>query len=287
MNWRLGELKDSAYRSMMRDAKLLFPLTLAVGLLLRLGLVLYGAYHDAHAPNVPFTDIDYHILEDGASAMLHPLDELGLHLGDINGTEAWEPYFPGFLSRRSPFARSTYRYSPLLAVCLLPNVLFGWAAWGKCLFVAVDLLAGLLLIKLTRESGSNSAPSSSPPSLRCASSMVHPITTNFLALTAFWVLNPLVWTISSRGNAESIVCALIILFVYGLARDRRDLAALSFGLAVHVKIFPLLYVWPLFWWMKRTSTQRPFLGLIPPAFVRFSVISGSTFLSLAGLFYAL
>jgi phosphatidylinositol glycan class M len=41
----------------------------------------------------------------------------------------------------SPYERDTYRYSPLIAAALLPNV---WVhpVWGKVLFCGGDLLAG-------------------------------------------------------------------------------------------------------------------------------------------------
>lgn len=41
---------------------------------------------------------------------------------------------------RSPFERSTFRYTPLLAALLLPNVALHSAA-GKLLFCAADLFA--------------------------------------------------------------------------------------------------------------------------------------------------
>ena len=40
----------------------------------------------------------------------------------------------------SPYDRSTYRYTPLLAAALLPNVSLH-RAWGKLLFCGADLLA--------------------------------------------------------------------------------------------------------------------------------------------------
>ena len=44
----------------------------------------------------------------------------------------------------SPFDRHTYRYTPLLALILTPNV-FLHPLWGKFLFVAFDLFSALLI----------------------------------------------------------------------------------------------------------------------------------------------
>ena len=84
--------------------------------LLRLALVVYGAYHD-EVFEVRYTDIDYDVFSDGAQLV-------------------WRG--------RSPFERPTYRYTPLLAALLTPNV---WLhpAFGKLLFATADLLVGELV----------------------------------------------------------------------------------------------------------------------------------------------
>lgn len=78
----------------------------------RAGLLALGAWQDAHL-EVKYTDIDYEVVTDGAAFMAQGLP---------------------------PFQRSTYRYTPLLAAALLPNVHLH-KAWGKLLFCAADLLA--------------------------------------------------------------------------------------------------------------------------------------------------
>lgn len=77
---------------------------------LRLLLVAYAEWHDAHM-EVPYTDIDYYVFSDAAALITQG---------------------------KSPFDRSTYRYTPLLAFVLLPNT---WIhrCWGKLLFSAAGL----------------------------------------------------------------------------------------------------------------------------------------------------
>lgn len=75
--------------------------------LLRAGLIVYGEWQDTQM-EVPYTDIDYTVFSDAARLM-------------VEG--------------KSPFERHTYRYSPLLALVLVPNTLLH-RCWGKLLFAA-------------------------------------------------------------------------------------------------------------------------------------------------------
>lgn len=91
-------------------AKLDLNRLILISAILRLILIFYGEWQDAHM-EVPYTDVDYLVFSD-ASAMV--------------------------ASGRSPFERSTYRYSPLLAFLLLPN---SWIhrSWGKLLFSSAGM----------------------------------------------------------------------------------------------------------------------------------------------------
>lgn len=101
---------------MKLSAKALF----SAAVLARLALISFSEWQDAHC-QVKYTDIDYVVFTDAASFILE---------GD------------------SPYKRATYRYSPLLAVLMVPNVLF--RAWGKFLFSAVDILIGWFVAALRK-----------------------------------------------------------------------------------------------------------------------------------------
>lgn len=80
---------------------------IVVSAILRLMLIVYGEWQDTHM-EVHYTDIDYLVFSDAASLMV---------------------------SNSSPYDRSTYRYSPLLALILIPNS-YLHHCWGKLLFSA-------------------------------------------------------------------------------------------------------------------------------------------------------
>ena len=98
------------------------PLFLTAALL-RLTLLLYGIYQDAHSA-LKYTDIDYLVFTDAAR----------------------------LVSRgQSPYDRDTYRYTPLLAWILVPTALHpALFSLGKVLFALADLLAGWFILKLLR-----------------------------------------------------------------------------------------------------------------------------------------
>jgi GPI mannosyltransferase 1 subunit M len=77
----------------MRDARFNRSLLYSTALCARLALIAWGEWQDGMA-SVRYTDVDYDVLTDGAVLM-------------ING--------------RSPFDRATYRYTPLLALLMIPN----------------------------------------------------------------------------------------------------------------------------------------------------------------------
>lgn len=197
-----------------------------LGLGLRLAFLIYGEFQDRYL-ELKYTDIDYKVYSDAT-------------------------YYVSI--SKSPYLRHTYRYTPLLAYILLPNLYLPW--FGKLIFISADLLAAFIMSKLLLLNNKN------------------PL------YNAIWLLNPLVFNISTRGSSDSISSLLILLTIYFLQTKKIIKAALFFGLAVHFRIYPIIYSLIFYFWAdldrKRFFTKNR---------VVFTAVSASVFLGLALFFY--
>lgn len=150
---------------------------------------------------VKYTDIDYRVFSDAASFLLHP-GERNIAQGPL---KSW-------IRLGDPYTRETYRYTPLLALLLAPNE---WIhpSFGKYLFAACDIVNGLLIYRLTGAT----------------------------RYSALHMLNPMVFSISTRGSSESVLSLLVLLTLYAALTDRWKTAAVMLGVSTHWKIYPGIY----------------------------------------------
>ncbi|KAK7873087.1 hypothetical protein R5R35_000368 [Gryllus longicercus] len=175
---------------------------------LRMILITYGVFHDRLFP-VAYTDIDYKVFTDAAR-------------------HAWEG--------RSPYDRVTYRYPPLIAWLLIPNL---WLAiWGKLLFSVADVLVGWLIYKLAARQG-------------CTQSKAI-----FCAKT--WLYNPIAIIISTRGNSDALSAALVLSSLLFVIQNKvRPLwAGVLLGLAIHVRLYPIAFSLPMYLCMGPRPTGK-------------------------------
>jgi len=125
----------------------------------------------------------------------------------------------------SPYSRATYRYPPLFAWLLVPGHALGCAPlWGKLLFAGGDLAVGALQCSVLRGQGLGA------PAARAAA--------------ALFLLSPLAAVTSTRGSADSLACALALGALAGLLHGRLALGGLALGLAIHVRLYPVIYALP-------------------------------------------
>ncbi|KAF2007334.1 glycosyltransferase family 50 protein [Amniculicola lignicola CBS 123094] len=201
-----------ALSSFFRSSRNVF----SAAILLRAVFLVYGHFQDAFSP-MKYTDIDYYVFTDAAR----------------------------FISRgKSPYARDTYRYTPLLAWFIYPTTWPGfWFSFGKVLFAIGDIVAGWMMFRI----------------LRTYQKMPQEQALKFASI---WLLNPMVATISTRGSSEGLLGVIVIALLWAVLSKRAELAGVLLGFAVHFKIYPFIYATSIVWWLDgsrlgQKKTTRP------------------------------
>ena len=166
----------------------------------------------------------------------------------------------------SPYERATYRYSPALAYLLLPNVLC-WREFGKVIFSVVDVAVGYLLYAIARDMKDASERRAS-------------------IAAACWLLNPMAINVCTRGNADSIICWLVLLSARMLQKERLVASAAIYGIAVHFRIYPIIFAPTFLLILHRSPSLRGSRGasaILHQA--TFTAVSALTFGVLTGIFW--
>jgi phosphatidylinositol glycan class M len=241
------------------DMSARFNLLLLLAAVLRIILIFWGKYQDSNS-ELPYTDIDYRVFTDSARCLIH-----ANHCTTATG--ALIPWIDPLQRIGDPYARDTYRYTPLLAILISPNILL-FPEFGKVIFALSDLIIGVLLYRRLRKKDRTTASQAS----------------NYVGI--IWLLNPIIANISTRGSAESVL-GVVVIGTLVLAEKRRwDLAAVAFGLAVHFKIYPIIYGSSLLAAISSSSQSKGWLG-IKREHIRFGVISFASFMSLNAIMYSM
>ena len=163
---------------------------------------------------VLYTDIDYHVFSDGAK-----------HAAKFE----------------SPYERETYRYTPLLAIFMIPNIKI-WYPIGKFLLSTIDVGVGYLIEKLLRAQEKQLKEDRTFNEILKAEN--DEAYYNYASL--FYLYNPLTIVICTRGSADCIITFLVLLSLIYLEKKKYYLSALIYGFAVHFKIYPIIYAPSLF-----------------------------------------
>ncbi|KAF1841885.1 glycosyltransferase family 50 protein [Cucurbitaria berberidis CBS 394.84] len=226
----------------------------SASILLRAVFLLYGLWQDANSP-MKYTDIDYYVFTDAAR----------------------------FISvGQSPYARDTYRYTPLLAWLIYPTVWPGqfWFSFGKILFAVGDVAAGWMMFRILKEyrnMGDESA----------------------LKFASIWLLNPMVATISTRGSSEGLLGVFVTALLWAVLAKRNAVAGFLLGFAVHFKIYPFIYAASIVWWLEdsrvgqkkagklqsSTSLLDQIVAFLSPQRITLAIYSLVTFLGLNVVMY--
>ncbi|GAB0092058.1 GPI mannosyltransferase 1 [Sergentomyia squamirostris] len=214
--------------------KVSFRTHVGINFLLRIVLIMYGDFMDQHS-QVPYTDIDYKVITDGAGHILEG---------------------------KSPYRRHTFRYSPLLALIVLPNQ-FLHRNFGKFLFVIFDLAVGVLIrlivdneYRLIYQKNAQIMVEMLPKRAqkgargRLENAVEAAVKKKCSRVGQFcgymWLYNPLTMVIATRGNSDAIASFFILLTLYLVQKPGSSsvdclLAGIFHGLAVHFRLFPLAF----------------------------------------------
>lgn len=168
---------------------------------------------------------------------------------------------------------------------LLPNL--WWSKiFGKLIFLACDLIIGVLLLELLKYLIRSRKEAKEEE-----------IDAEAVFYTLFWLFNPIAMNVSTRGNAESVIGALVVLTLYlVLVKRNVVLGGIVYGLAVHVKIYPIVYALALFLfvdsWSSQTLTRSFWSFLSFRTFfnkqrITFALVTALTVAALTAVFYKL
>ncbi|KAF9014114.1 PIG-M-domain-containing protein [Cyathus striatus] len=222
-----------------------FRAVLIISVLIRVILVLYSEWHDARSV-VKYTDVDYRVFSDAAYFIAHP-SESNLREGTRGVVR--------------PYTRDTYRYTPLLALLLTPNT---WLhpSFGKYLFSACDIINGIIIYRLL-------VSDILPQALGKTLKETLPLATIY---TSTHLLNPMVFSISTRGSSESVLSLFVLLTLY-MAMKQRWIYPVIYGVACLGAI--------------SSQVGRGWMGLVNGKTAKFAVVSAGTFVGLGAGCYAI
>lgn len=221
-----------------------YKLHLLLALLIRIIFVIYGSYHD-EISNVPYTDVDYKIFTDASRLVLN---------------------------NSSPYERHTYRYTPLIAFLLIPNILLH-SAFGKILFSSVDIIVGILIRIIVKnsfvcydENRTRNDNKSLQKQIQQKKKMRNKIKNfrncqletkgniNGNISMLIWLYNPMTIAIATRGNCDAIAAFFVLLTQYFLQCQKKYfVSGFLHGISIHIRLYPIVYSLSLYMYLSKFS----------------------------------
>ncbi|CAK5264929.1 unnamed protein product [Mycena citricolor] len=167
------------------------------------------------------------------------------------------------------------RAKPIVTRRCLPWPLFQRIAapsFGKYLFAACDVLNGWLIHNLLLN---RVLPRALSNDRRARLATMY---------SALHLLNPLVFTISTRGSSEAVLSLFVLLTLHTALNGRWDAAAVLMGASTHWKIYPLVYGVACLGAIGGVGNAKGMndyaRALVNAKTVRFAVLSAGTFVFL-------
>uniref|UniRef100_T1KD94 GPI alpha-1,4-mannosyltransferase I, catalytic subunit n=1 Tax=Tetranychus urticae TaxID=32264 RepID=T1KD94_TETUR len=104
-------------------------------------------------------------------------------------------------------------------------------------FTALDIVTGYLIYKI----------------------LVHPRVklsqSKALISSLIWLYNPLPMIISTRGSADTLITFLVLGTIYFILSGQYIYSGLLYGLAIHCKIYPIIYSLPIYLFLSGSTTR--------------------------------
>lgn len=256
--------------------QLTFGQHIFVNIIIRLVLIVYGEVQDSWS-EVQYTDVDYKVVTDGARHVLHG---------------------------ESPYDRHTYRYSPLLAYLMVPNVM-GHKFVGKLLFATFDLLVGVLIRRIVLQEFLETFRENATAMQTQVTTRILTKSVNSLMLpkkyqdkavlsALIWLYNPFSMVIGTRGNGDSIICLIVLSTLYLILKPRARFvhlfyAGLVHGLAIHYRVYPLIFSVAYYLFLAGPAKQSLISSIFLPNRNQIGLVFGTlcSLVSLTTLFYSL
>ena len=188
-----------------------------VAFLLRLFLVFCGDIFSP--PGVKYEDIDYSVFTNASR-----------HI-----------YEGGTAFDEQTDNATKYRYTPLLAWMLQPNI-FLFSEFGKILFITIDIMGAYLLHYIIQNH---------LQILHNAQKSINAM----LWISVLWLFNPMIFTISSRGSCDSVNILLVLLTFYFLLQQQWIRSGIVYGAAVHFRIYPFIYALSFVLFIAHSNTN--------------------------------
>ena len=157
-------------------------------------------------------------------------------------------------------------------------------SFGKFLFAACDIINGVIVYKLLKRQLRPVAKDRQ--SLKEDSGAIGRAETLAIIFSSVYLLNPLVFSISTRGSSESVLSLFVLLTLDSALREKWDLAAIGLGISTHWKIYPIIYAASCLSVIngpasgKDLNIIRIIKSTLSWRSVRFAAISAGTFLLL-------
>lgn len=216
-----------------------YRLHLIFAFVIRVALIWYGVYHDSIS-TVSYTDVDYKVFTDASRHILNS---------------------------STPYNRHTYRYTPLIAIALIPNIILH-ECFGKIMFSLMDLVVGVLIFLLVKHNISEfkryvfkiKASSSKSLQYKNEKSDVRVQLSRAPNIAMLiWLYNPMTVAIATRGNCDSVAGFLVLLTLYAFeCKKFYFISGIVLGLAIHVRLYPLAYSVALFMSLSNFSSYSFF-----------------------------